>query len=306
MRCIQNYKLIFYSGILLAFSIISCQKEIKFTSSYAPVKQVINCNFTPYNSLNVNISKSKTPNDFNSVEFLNDCKVDLYENNVFVETMRYKLKDTLSGLGWYVSTYKLKPAKSYKIISEHPTLGIASAEEFLPSRPLFTANLLQHADSINPTRSGKFSITFTDSSQFKNYYFIGVYYKILKPIVDTLGDTTYKVDYNFNIVSVSNDAPNPANFNRTFFTDDNFDGQTKTIIFDFNSLYNTTYKSIEMIIEFSDIGYNFYSWTTQQIKPPSNNLNEGADEPFNLVSNIKNGYGHFSSFSSSYVTFKLR
>ena len=306
MKLNQKYKLIFYAILLLVISIVSCQKEIKFTSSYAPIKQVINCNFTPENILSVNISKSKTPNDFNPVDFLDNCKVDLYENNVFIETLRYKIKDSLSGLGWYISTYKLKQAKSYKIISEHPTLGIAFAEEYLPSRPKFTANLLQHADSINPTRSGKFSITFSDSSQFKNYYFIGVYYKILKPIVDSLGDTTYKIENNFNIVSVSDDAPNPANFNRTFFTDYNFEGQTKTMIFDFNSLYNTTYKSIDMIIEFSNIGYNFYSWTTQQIKPPSNNLNEGADEPFNLVSNIKNGYGHFSSFSSSYVTFKLR
>lgn len=302
----QKYKLNFYAVFMLILISVSCQKEIKFNSSYAPLKQVINCNFSPETNLYVNISKSKKPNDFNAVKFLDDCKVDLYENDIFVETMQYRLRDTLSGLGWYVSNYKLKPAKTYKIISEHPTLGIASAQEYLPSKPIFTDTLLQHADSINPAKKGKYTITFTDSSNFTDYYFTTVYYKILKPVIEENGDTTYKTDYLWNVPTTSPDAPNPTSFSRNFFNDVNFAGQTKSITFDFNSIYNTSYKKIELVIVFSKCGFNFYGISMQQLRPITNNLNNIDDEPVNLVSNIVNGYGHFSSNSESSKTIRIR
>lgn len=102
----MNLKYIYTIKIIAIFIIglitFSCQKEIKFTSAYAPIKQVINSNFVPDRKLSVNISKSKFPSDISSVDFLNDCKVDLYEDGVFKETMQFVLKDTLSGFGSYV------------------------------------------------------------------------------------------------------------------------------------------------------------------------------------------------------------
>lgn len=307
MMVATKYRLILYISILCLFPVISCQKEIKFNSAYAPIKQVINSNFSPESNLYVNISKSKQPSDFNSIEFLNNCKVDLYEDGVFIETMPYTVSDTLSGLGWYISRYKLKQAKTYKIISAHPELGVASAEEYLPYRPFFTANLFQHADSVNDSKTGILSITFNDSALFKDYYYLSVYYRILKPVINpTTGDTTYKTDYIFNIPATSTEAPNPINYSRTLFSDNNFDGQNKTMTFTFQSTYSVVNKKIDLIVEFAALGFNFYDWTMQQLKPAYSNLNEGPEEPSNLVSNIQNGYGHFSAYSSRTVDIKIR
>lgn len=303
----QQYKRIFYACWMLVATLISCQKEIKFTSGYAPIKQVINSNFSPESNLYVNISKSKNPTDYTSIEFLNNCKVDLYENGIFIETMPYVLNDTLSGLGWYISHYQLKQGKTYKVVSTHPELGIATAEEYLPKRPHFTVNVLQHADSVNTSKDGIFTITFSDSSMFKDYYYVSAYYRVLKLVVNpTTGDTTYKTDFPYNPAVTSPDAPNPINYYRNLFTDENFDGQTKTMRFTFKSMYNVNYKKIELVIDFTALGFNAYDWTQQQLRPAYNNLNEGPEEPVNFTSNIVNGYGHFSAYSSSYVVKRIR
>jgi hypothetical protein len=307
MKFKQHMTFYGFSFFIIALTLFSCQKEIKFTSSYAPIKQVINSNFVPDRKLSVNISRSKIPSDISSVDFLSDCLVDLFEDGVFKETMQFVLKDTLSGLGSYVSTFNLKQNKTYKIISTHPTLGIAEAEEFLPTKPAFTIQLLQHADTTTLTKTGKFSITFNDSLAQKNYYFIAIFYRYTLAIVDTItNDTTYKTENNFNIVPVSTEIYNPSNFNRVLFTDANFDGQTKSFYFDFPSRYDKKYKTIELWFEFSNVGFNYYEWTIQQLKPKENNLNEGEEEPYNLISNIKNGYGHFSAFSSIFYKIKLK
>mgnify|MGYP001472201140 FL=1 len=90
-----KYMVLFITSGLLLASSVSCQKELKLKYDTDAIKQVIISNFTPNNYLSVNISKSKTPDDFSSVEFLNNCTVQLYEDGIFKENMLFVLKDTL-------------------------------------------------------------------------------------------------------------------------------------------------------------------------------------------------------------------
>ena len=260
----------------------------------------------PMHAQRKSISKSKQPEDFNPVDFLQNCNVALYEDNVFKETLPYILKDTLSGLGYYTSSFKLSQNKTYKIISAHPELGTAEAEEYLPPYPKMGALLLLHADSAHPYISGKFAMLFEDSAGWKNYYYIDAFYRVLKPVVNDLGDTTYKTDYIFNVPAISSEIPNPSHYPRSYFTDETLDGQPRVLSFDFPSQYNDVYKEITLIVELSNTGKNFYDWNIQQIPFTVNNLNDGQQERTNLKNNIINGYGHFTANSSSYYGFPIK
>ncbi len=272
--------------------------KIKYNA--AAIKQVIIANLRPNEYLLINISKSKEPNDFSSVEFENNCQVSLFENDILLETLPFVLKDTLSGFGYYTSTIKLSPNKVYRIVSSSATLGTAEASEYLPPIPNALGFLIQHADSNRQNTIGKYGILIQDSAAYSNYYFVRAFYKVLKPVSDSIGNITYKYDYINNIPSSSADIPNPADYPLSFFTDQGFDGQTKSATFDFASQYNNLYKEIIFIIEVSNTGKNFYEWNTQKINYGIDFLNEGQQERSNLKSNIINGYGHFTANSSSY------
>lgn len=300
------YNLMVYTLCLMPL-FISCQKDLKLKYDIGETKQVIIANLYPNSHLEVNISKSKNPNDFSSLDFLSDCKVDVYEDGIFKETLPYILRDTSSGLGYYTSTFLLQQNKTYKIISSHNQLGTAEATEYLPPNPkLVNFALLQHADSAHPNIPGEYIIVFEDSAGIKNYYYLSTFYRILRPTVNQSGDTVYKYDYLFNIPSFTPEIPNLSNYNRSFTTDDNFDGQTKSFTIGFPSQYNNIYKEILLIIELSSTGKNYYDWNVQQIPIVTDYLNEGQLERVNLKSNIINGYGHFTANSSSYISIPIK
>jgi hypothetical protein len=293
-------------GLTLVNS-VSCQKELKLKYDTNAIKQVIISNFTPNNYLSVNISKSKTPDDFNSVEFLNNCSVQLFEDGIFKENMLFVLKDTLSGLGSYKSSFKLKANKTYKIISIHPTLGTTSAEEYLPSIPnSLVVTLLDHADTSQPTKTGKYNITFQDETSIQNYYTIAAYYKVLTPVIDSFGDTSYKTNFIYNIPSYTPEIPNTINYGRSFFPDITFNGQLKSYIFSFLSTYNNFYKEISLVVEFANVGPSYFEWYYQQLPKNDQTFNDGQNERINLSTNVINGYGHFSGFSVLSRTIRIK
>lgn len=300
--------------MIIFISTVSCQKDLKLKFDKGAIKQVIIANFTPNTFLKVSVSKSKQPDDYNPVEFLSTCKVDLYENGVFIETMPFILKDTLSGLGFYTSGYKLKQNKTYKVTSEHEQLGVALTEEYLPPYPSnVSITLLQHADTLNPNKRGKYMLSFQDSANAKNYYFISVYYKGRRIEIDSLGNTNYKTDYLYNVPSYTAEIPNTINYYKSFFTDANYDGQLKTYVFDISSQYDNNfislynyYVEIYLEAEFSNVGPGYYQWYLQQLPKSDNTFNDGQNERINFTSNIINGYGHFSAYSSVFKSIRIK
>lgn len=293
--------------VFVSLFFTACQKELKLNFDNAKIRQVIISNFTPNNYLTVNISKSKRPDDFSSVEFLNNCKVDLFENDLYKETMNFVLKDTLSGLGYYTSSFKLTQNKTYKIISTHPELGTAEATEYLPPIPrIENFALLQHADSLQPNKRGMYILVFQDSADISNYYFLSTFYRILVPRINNSGDTVYRYDFIGNIPSYTPAIPNLNNSNRSFTTDNNFNGQLTSLTVDFQSIYKTEYKEILLIIELSNLGKNFYTWNVEQMRYDIDFWNDGQFERFNISSNIINGFGHFTANSSAYITIPIR
>lgn len=302
----QQMKSVIIAGLLIVF-FSSCEQPLYLKFDNSNIKQVINSYFTEDDFLRVNISKSKQPNDFAPIEFLQDCQVDLYEDDVFRETLPFLLKDTLSGLGYYTSTFKLTANKTYKIISSHADLPTAEASEFLPAR--IEAShflLLQHGDAIHPNLQCKYSISIADSAAQQNFYFISTYYKFDVPILNTDGDTTYKTVYNWKLQDYNINLPFKSNRNPALFSDSTFNGQARTFDVAFQSQYNDSYKEIILVIELSNTGKNYYEWTSQHQGVKTDYLNEGQLERVNPTSNIINGFGHFSAFNNTYISIKIK
>lgn len=307
----QLFIFIFISTVL---STISCQKDLKLKYDNIGIKQVILANFVPNSVTRINVSKSKKPDDFNPIEFLNQNKVDLYEDGIFIETMPFILKDTLSGFGYYTSVYKLKQNKTYKVISQNDELGAAYAEEFLPTYPSnVSVQLLQYADTLHPNIKSKYSLTFQDSANARNYYYISAYYKGKRLIIDSLGDTSYKTEYLYNVPSYTAEIPNTIGYYKSFFDDKNFDGQLKTFVFDIASQYDNNmvyllhyYVEFYFEVEFANVGTGYYEWYLQQMPKNDNTFNNGQNERINFSSNIVNGYGHYSGFSPIYKTIRIK
>lgn len=298
-------KLILGFGFIF-LSLISCQKNLDLSFSSTEIKQVIIANLRPDNFLSVNISKSKQPDDYSSIEFLNNCQVALYEDSIYKEQLYFVLRDSLSGLGYYVSSFQLKENKTYKIISTNAELKTIEASEYLPNIPLVTSHqLLQHADAQHPNMEGSYTISFNDDADKADYYFIATFYQVLKPVVKNNGDTIYKYDY-FSVPSYAADLPNLSNNYRTYFTDEHFNGSNKNFTIHFPSQYNDTYKAIYLYVELSKCGKNFYDWFTQQLSYGTDYFNDGQSDRLNLVGNIKNGYGHFTANSSYYFYFNIK
>lgn len=304
---ISKTKFSIFISMMVILVFASCEKTIYLKFGEDNIKQVILSNFTAKEYLKVNISTSKQPDNFNPIDFLSDCKVDLYEDGIFRETMPFILKDTLSGLGYYTSTFKLTADKTYKIISTHPNLPTAEASEYLPIRiDSVPFNLLQHADSTNPSMLGKYTIRLKDNELLKNYYYLSTSYILLTPTVNDIGDTIYKSMRTWDLPNYNIDFPTNNHSNPSLFTDSTFNGQEKAITVSFQSRYSNYYKEISLVVELSNLGKNFYDWRVQQIKPKTDYLNEGPMERINLKSNIINGFGHFSAYNSSYITIRIK
>ncbi len=300
----NSFLLLILIVILLIFS--NCEKTLILNYKDTEIIQVVNCNFTPDAFLKANISKSKRPDDNSPIVFLQDCKVDIFEDGIYKETMPFILKDSLSGLGYYTSTFKLSANKTYKIISSHANLATIEATEYLPPRAeIVNFALLQHADSLHPSLQGQYIIAFQDSIIQQNYYYLSTYYKVLKPTINDNGDTIYKTD-NIYVPSFTADIPNTNNNTRLYTSDVKFDGQLKTLSVTFPSGYISVYKEITLIVELSNLGKNYYDWYTQHLKLGTDYLNQGAMERNNTSNNIKNGLGHFSAYSSSFFSVRIK
>jgi hypothetical protein len=295
--------------IVMALSVLlffSCQKRLDLKYDLAPVKQVIIANAYP-DILYVNISKSKQPDDFRPIEFLDNCIVTLYEDGIYREQLQFFLKDTLSGLGYYRTATALSPGKSYRIVSQHPELGTAETTEYLPEYPaLSKVELLQHADSVQTSSTGRYTFTLQDDGNRKDYYFVAAFYKVLRPVLQEDGDTVYRYDYIYNSPSYAPPVfTNPENYFRSYFTDELLNGKTMTIPCTFPSQYYGEFRESYLIIEIVAVGENYYKWYVSQLPKGIPYLNDGQFQRMNTPNNIVNGFGHFTANSSMYYTFRI-
>jgi hypothetical protein len=284
--------------LLFFCTLFACEKPLILNYKNIEIKQSIIGTFQQNKEIKIYISKSKRIDDNTPVEFISNAKVQLFEDDVFVENLSFVLENANTNLGYYISTLKTKVNKKYKIISSVEGLPTAEAEEILMTKPNILSNqLLQYPDSLDIYKKGMIDFTIQDSASTKDYYVINVYEFVKSFYIDTLGDTIFSNNYYQSSFTI-NEYPRRSTQSKLYFKDDMFNGIQKNFKIEFDGivLNNPNILEQKVYFEIAKIGVGYYNYFL------SDQENKGAigsnnKEPKSLVSNIKNGYGHFSSYN---------
>lgn len=226
------------------------------------------------------------------IYLVRNATVLLYENDVLKDSLKYN-----SGLERYkATTAKIQAGKTYKLVLSAPGFPTAEAISVTPvlvpiNNLSFTRNARNDIDG-NPQDEVKLS--FSDNGSTEDYYLVR--------IQDANRNILYCVNTNDKDVEklVYEDPFYPDDClqsDRLLLSDKNFNGTNKTLIF------YTEAGALEPMpgqgkatVELLHINKEYYTY----IK--SLNTRENADdnpfaEPVNLYTNVKNGYGMFTTYA---------
>jgi hypothetical protein len=222
------------------------------------------------------------------------AEVKLYINDTLVENVK---KDPFGPTGVF-KTGLLKPLQPdavLKIIASAPGYPTIEAVEKAPNSVIpidveVTKNLYSSPDNINTILRDVF-ITINDPPNEKNSYFI-FFTRADSTLSERETYGTYLYDAN--------------KINNHILTDAAFDGKTQRIRFGVDSSIDdgTYFKGIYVYFRTVNKDYVSFVKTNELIRSAQDNP---FVEPFQLTSNIKNGYGYFNIYgqeSRIYVPFK--
>jgi Domain of unknown function (DUF4249) len=220
----------------------------------------------------------------------------LYENDVLKDTLKYN-----NGTERYKATITtIQAGRTYKLVLTAPNFPGAEAISFTPvlvpiNNLTFTRNVRVDADGNS---QDEVKLSFTDNGATEDYY--------LLRIMDAYGDWLYCVNTNDKDVEklVYEDPFYPDDClqsDRLLLSDKNFNGATKTLIFyaDAGSLDQqiispgTTRKAT---VELLHINKDYYKYI-RSLNSYENAVDNPFAEPVNLYSNVKNGYGLFTTYA---------
>ncbi len=293
---------------ILSILSISCQKEIKFDFD-AEKQLVINALVNDQEPISVEISESFDPgldrkSELEIIEFPS-AKVDIYENDVFRETLTYaKLQD--DAIGQFRSSFIPDPQNFYSITVVEDHYGELSSHTSIPGGVAPTNGFMEKI-VVNADIQTKyfFSFEIEDPPAEENYYFFSLTYPF-RMVDEITGDTITNNDWQFWYLKV-NDESNKLLYRNSgyVFSDEQFNGLTYTVSgiatvdipyeLEVDEIWyeiDTTTAFIHLY-ELSIEAYNFYSTHARYLI----NKEQPFSDPVTIYGNIENGLGFFGGAS---------
>lgn len=323
--------------ILGALSLFACKKILNIDIKDNEKKIVMQSILMPDSTIKVNLSKSLgLLESSDTIFFLNDAEVKLFEDDVFVENLKYTY------LGNYIGSTILNKNKKYKIVAKHPSIKDEASAEINFVDPVPIKNLSYEAeigtitqpiydsmgvyikDSVfNTVTSLIIKVLFDDPKDIENFYLLSITSK--QPIIvydqntyeaDTIGYYDVPVDY--FIKGIETEPGDDGGF-----------GNTSSIVLPSISLVNKVYGKVFSDLWFKNTTYTInakipyigyygtekpmiykYKVCLFSIKKDvyyfTNSLNKyyqtqgnPFSEPVNVYSNVNGGFGFVSSISIS-------
>jgi hypothetical protein len=220
----------------------------------------------------------------------------LYENDIFKDSLKYDA----SADNYKAAIAKIQAGKTYKLVFSAPNFPTAEAVSFTPtlvpiSNMVFTQDARSDADG---NLQDEIKITFTDSGATEDYYLVR--------ILNTYGDHLYCVNTSDKDVEklVEEDPLYPEDClqgDRLLLSDQNFNGATKTLRFYVAS--GTLDPSVvpgggmmKARVELLHINKDYYKYI-KSLNSQENAADNPFAEPVNLYTNVKNGYGLFTTYA---------
>lgn len=270
---IKKNRFVFFMGLLI---IHGCHKKIPFDA--AEFEQIPTLNsilatdslFTLHASLTGKMGRDSLP-------VLEDALVDLYIDGTFAQTLQYTQK------GIYQANHRVKPSHQYKCVLNYPNSPAVAASCTVPKATPFNKIQLIYHGWIDETGETQPTIVFTIPNDTTTTQYFDVWARI------------------FYRSKGSNENFRFRNYHQVFLF--NTEHQKSTVVskhleFSRNS-YSPNYE-YAYIFELRSVTYGYYRYAESlklynQGRFPE--FNTSSPEPFNLYSNVKNGYGIFAAYS---------
>jgi len=295
--CISKIK---YSTRLVLFLIISalmsCEKIIDITIPDRDRKIVVNGLISPDKPVSVNLSRSLSVLETDTLDFISGAEVTLFHGNDQVG----KLKEGYSG-NYYLTDFLPQVGESYRLTASAGDLTPIEATALVPAVVPF-----MEVDTTTLTgewgqKELRLRIKFHDPAGIKNIYAFGV-------------DMTFK-EYDYNTMTWTgkkNTQPvylfgNNDQFlqdeshefqGKLFFDDKLFDGMEKSVEFGLSdyTYFNSDTIWLTVRMEQIDPSYFLYIVSSEAYQQANGNP---FSEPVQVFTNVNHGYGIFGGSSAS-------
>ena len=267
--------------ITLIILIASCTKDITIDFATPESKIVVNSFFSPQGSLLVNISKSIPILAADTLNYINNAEVELFQGDSLIGELNYIQK------GFYTLPTALLPKGEYSISVSAPGMETVSSQDTLPVQ---TPILSRDTISIN-SKYLFCEIKFQDIPQTANYYVLEITSKYPVLNNDTILSKQIDIIVNDNIVE---NGSNGTKCKRIFFSDDKIRGAEYQLSFllektpllkSLNAGSNTLY------VNFKTISTAYYKYLKTYY--------EAQTKQMDVYTNIANGYGIFAGYNLS-------
>lgn len=278
-------------AVLIIFT-TSCRELVQSEFSQIEPIPVINAVLIPDSSIHVHISQATSLNT-DSIKWLEDASVVFYEDNIYLETLKYK------GYGLYRGDSFVKENKSYLCEIDIPEMGFYSCSTHVPvAEKIIDFNLIEQA---NKHEEGftypSLEVLFSNSPNQKKYFDV----KII----------LYQGDYVSEGVILDHTDPVLLNegFPLSLFSNDIIDDTLYNIIINFTtgSIGSSNGSALKtelypMIVELRSVNESYYKYAKQLHLYNSGRYPEfslTSIDAYPLYSNIDNAFGIFTSYSAN-------
>ena len=287
--------------LLISSLYTSCEKEVGMIIPPHDPKIVVNSIFSEGEKWNVHVTKSKQILDQTEFEILTNASVDLYEDEILLESLTY------IGDGIYESTQTPKIGKVYtlRVASDGLDLVRAESEILSPVQIKRISKAQKRYESLDYT---ELSIVFSDDEKVANYYNVSLYeYEgetvgncefFGTPFYFASVDNELKIGDILDTNSVEYFDQDGAAFNDLLFNGTNY---TLKLLIE-----NRHIDSIDVaMVEIKSLSKNYYEYITTRT---AYILAQGDpfSQPVYVKSNIENGYGIFAGYSNTWDCIPLK
>jgi len=301
--------------LFIAINIFSCSEPIDIDVDEVDKKIVLNGFINPDSTVKVNLSKSigilQRDKD---IEFLKTAKVKLFEDDILIEELQY---DTF---GYYTGITFPEIGKTYKITADYePLLSIDASTNILNPVAINSINsdaeFQSRVETWYDSNTGEpfdttiytlsklnVELNFSDPSENEDYYLITFtalipQFGYFPPDYNEvyLGDEMTSLDYNINNLNWQNFLY-MKNFTGYILSDELFNGNSHTLNAEVYLYGNSSPEKI--YINLHTINKEFYQFVISNSRYQDTEGNPFA-EPVNIMTNVHNGFGFFSAYSTS-------
>lgn len=309
--------------LVLSIFTFACSEPIDIDIEDQDRVLVVNSVINPDSLIKVNLARSLSVKESDSsFKFIENATVEIYENGTLIDELSH------SKNGYYISSHKPKENTTYKLIAKAANFEPAQSEIKIgmpvPIKSL-TADI--EVESYTETwwdeetqtefdttiyyivsERSFINVSFDDNPNEENYYFLALYtyqdvYEYLPPNYEEvyMGEKLQPIDYNNASLSYENYYYSNGLVGYAI-SDDFFNGQTYSSNLDLY-LWSVPKKPY-IYVQLLSINKEFFDFVTSYNKYEESTYNPFA-EPVNVRSNIENGFGIFTGYSTSKDSVKI-